>query len=49
MKTDPQIVHGFLAEARACAMQMMENGSYIQKELPPLTMPDALREKLNTL
>lgn len=47
MKTDH--INRFLTEARACAMQMMENGSYIQKELPPLTMTDALREKLNAL
>jgi hypothetical protein len=49
MKTDPQTTRQFLAEARNCAMQMMENGSYIQKEIPSLTMPDDLREKLDAL
>lgn len=49
MKTDPQTTRQFLAEARNCAMQMMENGSYILKELPSLTMPDDLREKLDAL
>ena len=49
MKTEPQTIRRFLAEARNCAMQMMEDGSYIQKELPSLSMPDDLREKLNAL
>jgi hypothetical protein len=49
MKTDPQPIRQFLSEARNCAMQMMENGNYIQKELPSLTMPDELREKLDAI
>lgn len=48
MKTDPQTVHRFLAEARACAMQMMENRTHIRLELPSLTMPDELRERYDT-
>jgi hypothetical protein len=47
MKTDP--INRFLMEARACAMQMMQNGAYIQEELPSLTMPDALRQSLQEL
>jgi len=46
MKTDPQIIHRFLSETRTCAMQMMENATYIKKELPSLTMPDALRAQI---
>lgn len=46
MKTDTQIIHRFLNETRDCAMQMMQNAAYIQKELPSLTMPDPLRAKI---
>lgn len=49
MKTDPTILLRFLAEARDCAIQMMENGAYIQKELPPLRMPAGLRQRLEQL
>lgn len=43
MKTDPSTIHRFLGEAHHCAMQMMENGSYILRELPSLRMSDAVR------
>jgi hypothetical protein len=49
MKTDPDTIRHFLNQARDRAMQMMENGSFIRKELPSLRMPDALRQKLDVL
>jgi hypothetical protein len=49
MKIDPSTIHRFLGEAHHCAMQMMENGSYIRRELPSLRMSDALRKQLETL
>jgi hypothetical protein len=49
MKTDLPIIHHFLGQAHHCAMQMMENGSYILKELPALRMPDAVRHQVETL
>lgn len=49
MKTDPQIIHQYLDESRYCAMLFMATGTHIQKELPPMTMSDELREKLNAL
>jgi hypothetical protein len=49
MKTDLPAIHRFLGETHHCAMQMMENGAYILKELPTLRMPDALRRQLETL
>lgn len=39
----------FAYDAHACAMQMMENATYILKELPPLDMPDSLRKQIETL
>jgi predicted DNA-binding protein len=47
MKTDPDTIRLFLVQVRDCAMQMMENGAFIQKQLPSLRMPDALRQKLD--
>lgn len=49
MKTDLPAIHRFLGETHHYAMQMMENGSYILKELPALRMPDAVRHQLETL
>lgn len=49
MKPDPSAIHRFLGETHHCAIQMMENSSYILKELPALRMPDALRHQLETL
>jgi hypothetical protein len=60
MKTDPQTNHpslilghkfisSYLEKSMQCAMQLLENGSYILKELPSLRMPDALREQIETL
>lgn len=49
MKTDPQAIRRFIDETHACAMQMMENAAYIQKELPDLDMPDSLRDQIAKL
>ena len=49
MKTDLPAIHRFLGEAHRCAMRMMENGSYIVKQLPSLRMPDAVRHRLEAL
>lgn len=49
MRTDPDTIRSFLVQVRDRAMQMMENGAFIQKELPSLRMPDALRQKLDAL
>jgi len=48
MKASPEIMK-FADEAHACAMQMMENAAYIQKELPDLEMPDSLRIQIEKL
>jgi hypothetical protein len=45
----PQHLPQFLTEAHACAMQMMENATYIQKQLPALDMPDSLRIQIEKL
>jgi hypothetical protein len=47
MKTDPQIIHQYLESARYYAQVLMGNAIYIKEELPPMTMSDDLREKLN--
>lgn len=49
MKTDTQIIRRFLTETHACAIQMMQNAAYIQKEIPSLEMPDALRVTIGEL
>ena len=36
----------FTADTHACAMQMLENAAYIQKELPALDMPESLRTQI---
>jgi len=46
MKTDPEAIDRFFNEARACAMQLMENAAYIQKQLPSLDMPESLRVQI---
>ena len=48
MKTQ-QHARQFASEAHACAIQMMENAAYIQKELPALDMPDSLRARIDEL
>ena len=45
----PQQARQFAAETHACAMQMMENAAYIQKELPALNMPEHLRVQIEEL
>ncbi len=49
MKTDPQEINRYLSESHTCAMQMMMNAAYIQKELPNLSMPDDLRATISNL
>lgn len=49
MKNDPDTIRHFLNQARDRAMQMMENGSFIRKELASLRTPDAVRQKLDAL
>jgi hypothetical protein len=38
-------VRAVMTEARGCAMAMLENASYIQKQLPNVRMNDALRQQ----
>lgn len=45
MNTSPDLIR-FTGETHACAMQMIENAAYIQKELPNLQMPDLLRDQI---
>ena len=49
MKTDPQEINRYLNESRNCAMQMIQNAAYMQKELPSLEMSDGLREEIGKL
>ena len=49
MKTDPQEINRYLTESRNCALQMMQNAAYMQKELPSLEMSDGLREEIEKL
>jgi hypothetical protein len=44
-----QKLRRFACETHACAMQMMENAAFIQKELPPLEMSDSLRQQIEKL
>ncbi|WP_395718823.1 hypothetical protein [Prosthecobacter sp.] len=39
----------FMQATRACAMQMLSNASYIQRELPSLDVPAELRAKIETV
>ena len=48
MNASPELIR-FAGETHACAMQMMENAAYIQKELPGLEMPDSLRAQITKL
>lgn len=48
MNTSPELIR-FAGETHACAIQMMENAAYIQKELPNLEMPDSLRDQIAKL
>jgi hypothetical protein len=48
MNASPELIK-FTSETHACAMQMMANSCYIQKELPGLEMPDPLRDQIATL
>jgi hypothetical protein len=48
MNASPELIR-FAGETHACAMQMMGNAAYIQKELPGLEMPDSLRDQIAKL
>jgi hypothetical protein len=48
MNDSPELIR-FAGETHACAMQMMENAAYIQKELPGLELPDSLRDQIAKL
>lgn len=48
MKTDLEIP-SFIQATRSCAMQMMSNASYIQRQLPTIEVPDELRAKVEAL
>jgi len=48
MNASPELIK-FTRETHACAMQMMANACYIQKELPGLDMPDSLRDQITKL
>lgn len=45
MNIDPEISY-FIQATRACALQMLTNASYIQRELPALDIPGELRLKI---
>ena len=49
MNTHPASIRSFLTSSRDCAIQMMENAEYIQRHLPQLRMPDALRAEIQAL
>ena len=48
MNASPELTR-FVGETHACAMQMLSNAAYIQKELPLLEMPDSLRNQIEKL
>ena len=48
MNTAPEISF-FIHVTRACALQMLSNASYIQRELPSLDLPDELRRKIEAV
>jgi len=48
MNTDPEISF-FIHATRACALQMLSNAGYIQRELPSLDIPDELRLRIEAV
>jgi len=42
-------VESVMAAARSCAMAMMQNADYIQRELPGISMPETLRTQVAEL
>jgi hypothetical protein len=48
MKQPPQLL-AFSHAARECAMQMMLNATYIQRELPTLDLPEQINAKIKTM
>ncbi len=48
MQTNPNL-QIFASAAHGCAMQMMSNATYIQTELPSLTLPKEAKDQITTL
>ena len=48
-KTTSQGVHEFMARAGACAQTMLENATYIEKELDTLDIPEPIREDIREI
>lgn len=48
MQTNPKL-QIFASAAQNCAMQMMGNSTYIQTELPKLTLPEGVNTQIGTL
>jgi hypothetical protein len=48
MNPNPQLLT-FSQAARECAMQMMLNATYIQRELPTLDLPEQINAKIKTM
>jgi len=46
---DTSTIDAFLTAAGACAMSMLSNGMYIEKELPNVTFPDGLHARVQHL
>ena len=45
----PDNLNAFRNAAHQCAIQMMENATYISKELPSVDMPEAIKAKTQTM
>ena len=43
-ESKPATIQKFVTQARRCAMEMLTAGSYIQRELPRVEMPETLRD-----
>jgi len=48
MQTNPKL-QIFVSAAQNCAMQMMSNSTYIQTELPKLTLPEGAKAQIAAL
>jgi hypothetical protein len=48
MNPNPQLLT-FSQAARECAMQMMSNAAYIQRELPKLELPEPINTKIQAM
>jgi len=45
---NPQI-ESFITAARTCVYQLWENASYVRRELPTVSLPESLRQEVETL